>query len=121
MQKVKFRIIFIESKWWNLMEYSLRTGCPVRKSLEVIGGKWRLLIIKNLEDGTKRYGELKRLIPDISEKMLIQELKKLTSFDVLSKKSYDEIPPKVEYSLTYKGRKALDIIQVLRVFGTEFV
>jgi len=103
------------------MEYSLKTGCPVRKSLELIGGKWKLLIIKNLADGTKRYGELKRLIPDISEKMLIQELNKLISFGVLSKKSYNQIPPRVEYTLTDKGRKALDIIEVLRDFAKEFV
>lgn len=70
----------------NAMEYTLRTACPVRKSLELIGGKWKLLIIKSLEDGSKRYGALNRLIPDISEKMLIQELKKLTEFGILSKK-----------------------------------
>lgn len=102
------------------MEYSLRTGCPVRKSLEMIGGKWKLLIIKNLEDGTKRYGELRRLIPDISEKMLIQELKNLTLSGILSKKSYNEVPPKVEYTLTDNGKKALDIVVVLRKFAKEF-
>ncbi len=86
----------------------------------MIGGKWKLLIIKNLEDGTKRYGELRRLIPDISEKMLIQELKNLTLSGILSKKSYNEVPPKVEYTLTDNGKKALDIVVVLRKFAKEF-
>jgi DNA-binding HxlR family transcriptional regulator len=103
------------------LKYSLRTDCPVRKSLELVGGIWKLIIINELGDGTKRYGELKRLIPDISEKMLIQELKKLTSSGIISRKSYNEIPPRVEYSLTEKGKKALEVIEVLRVFGEEFL
>jgi DNA-binding HxlR family transcriptional regulator len=103
------------------MKYSSRTECPVRKSLELVGGIWKLIIIDKLGSGTKRYGELKRLIPDVSEKMLIQELKKLTSSGIISRKSYNEVPPKVEYSLTDKGEKALDVIEALKIFGKEFI
>lgn len=94
--------------------------CPVRKSFEVIGGKWKLLIVDCCKTETKRYGELKKLIPDISEKMLIQELKALVEVGILDKKSYREVPPKVEYSLTRKGRKVIPIIEILRDFGEEY-
>ncbi len=96
------------------------SDCPVRKSFEVIGGKWKLLIIDCCKTETKRYGELRRLIPDISEKMLIQELKALVEVGILNKKSYSEVPPKVEYSLTQKGQKAVPIIEMLRDFGKDY-
>lgn len=79
--------------------------------MDIIGSRWKLLIIENLKGERKRYGELKRLIPSISEKMLIQELKSLVEFGLVEKKSYPEIPPKVEYWLTEKGKEVLPIIQ----------
>lgn len=91
--------------------------CPVSKALSVIGGKWRLLIIYQIGCNTIRFGELKRLIPNISEKMLIQELKNLTTAKVIHRKAYKEIPPKVEYSLTLQGKKLLPIINEIGVFG----
>lgn len=94
--------------------------CPVRKSFEVIGGKWKLLIIDCCKTETKRYGELRRLIPDISEKMLIQELKALVDVGILEKKSFGEVPPRVEYTLTQKGQKAIPIIEILRDFGKDY-
>ena len=96
------------------------SDCPVRKSFEVIGGKWKLLIIDCCKTETKRYGDLKKLIPDISEKMLIQELKALVKVGILHKQSYNEVPPKVEYSLTVKGRKAIPVIETLRDFGKDY-
>jgi DNA-binding HxlR family transcriptional regulator len=67
------------------------------------------------------YGEIKRLIPGISEKMLIQELKSLVEYGVLEKKAYAKIPPRVEYQLTAKGRKVLPLIEEMRILGREFV
>ena len=80
--------------------------CPVSEALRIIGGKWSLQIINQINDEKRRFGELKRLIPAISEKMLIQELKKLTEAGILNRKAYKEIPQKVEYSLTAKGKKS---------------
>lgn len=94
-------------------------NCPVRKSLELLGGKWTLLILFQINERVIRYGELKRAIPGISEKMLIQELNFLVESKLVSKKSYSEIPPKVEYSLTKLGIKTLPIADKLANFGLE--
>ncbi|MGX1754077.1 winged helix-turn-helix transcriptional regulator [Sphingobacterium sp. NPDC055346] len=94
-------------------------NCPVRKSLELLGGKWTLLILFQINERVIRYGELKRCIPQISEKMLIQELNSLVANKLVSKKSYPEIPPKVEYSLTDLGLKTLPILDKLATFGLE--
>lgn len=95
------------------MEYSSEKCIVMRKGLDVIGSRWKLIIIASLRNGKKRYGEIKRLIPEISEKMLINELKSLVNFGLVDKKSYLEIPPKVEYSLSEKGKDILPIIDIV--------
>jgi DNA-binding HxlR family transcriptional regulator len=94
-------------------------NCPVRKSLVLLGGKWTLLIVFQINERVLRYGELKRCIPNISEKMLIQELNFLVENKLVSKKAYPEIPPRVEYRLTELGLKALPIVDKLASFGLE--
>ena len=94
-------------------------NCPVRRSLAMIGGKWKLLILFQINDRTIRYGELKRTIPGISEKVLIQELNFLVENKFVSKKIYPEIPPRVEYRLTKLGLKTLPIVDKLAEFGLE--
>jgi DNA-binding HxlR family transcriptional regulator len=94
-------------------------NCPVRKTLGLLGGKWTLLILFQINDRIMRYGELKRAIPGISEKMLIQELNFLIEHEFVSKKSFPEIPPRVEYRLTNLGLKALPIAEKLASFGLE--
>ena len=94
-------------------------NCPVRKSLALLGGKWTLLILFQINERVIRYGELKRCIPGISEKVLIQELNFLVENKFVSKKSYPEIPPRVEYRLTKLGLKTLPIIDKLTTFGLE--
>ena len=94
-----------------------KINCPVNKALEVISGKWRLRIIYEIGNEKRRFGELKRLIPEISEKMLIQELKNLKNHNVLHRKAYPEIPPKVEYSLSAHGKSILPIIKEIEKFG----
>jgi DNA-binding HxlR family transcriptional regulator len=93
--------------------------CPVRKAMNLIGSKWKVLLLENLRDGRKRYGELKRLLPDISEKVLIQELKDLVASGLLTKHAYPEIPPRVEYELTASGQQALPIVDSLVAFGKQ--
>ncbi len=94
-------------------------NCPVRKSLTLLSGKWTLLILFQINERVLRYGELKRTIPGISEKMLIQELNFLVERKFISKKSFPEIPPKVEYRLTKLGLNTLPIIDKLASFGLE--
>ena len=94
-------------------------NCPVRRSLKILGGKWTLLILFQINERVIRYGELKRAIPGISEKMLIHELNSLVEHKFVSKKAYPEIPPRVEYSLTKLGIKTLPIAHTLASFGLE--
>ena len=94
-------------------------SCSLKASLKILGGKWTLMVIFKINDNVIRYGELKRAVPSISEKMLIQELKMLVENKLVSKKAFPEIPPKVEYKLTDLGRKALPIINKLVEFGLE--
>jgi len=94
-------------------------NCPVRRSLALLGGKWTLLILFQINERVIRYGELKRAIPGISEKVLIQELNFLVGHKFISKKAYPEIPPRVEYTLTKLGLKTLPIADTLANFGLE--
>lgn len=94
-------------------------NCPVRRTLTLLGGKWTLLILFQINERVIRYGELKKAIPGISEKMLIQELNFLVENKFVSKKAYPEIPPRVEYTLTKLGLKTLPIADTLTTFGLE--
>jgi DNA-binding HxlR family transcriptional regulator len=85
----------------------------------MLGGKWKLLILFQINERIIRYGELKRTIPGISEKVLMQELNFLVENKFIEKKSYPEIPPRVEYSLTKLGLKTLPIVDKLAAFGLD--
>lgn len=93
----------------------------LKKTLEVISGKWRLCIIYQIGNEVRRYSELRRMIPQVSEKILIQELKALTTLGVIEKKSYEEVPPRVEYTLTAKGRQVLPTLRKLTSIGEVFL
>lgn len=94
-------------------------SCPVRASLRLLGGKWTLMILFQINDKVTRYGELKRAVQGISEKMLIEELNMLVENKLVRKKAFPEIPPRVEYRLTKLGLKTLPIIEKLAEFGQE--
>ncbi len=81
----------------------VRFRCGVEAALRVIGGKWKVLILWHLDE-PQRFGELKRRVTGISEKVLIQQLRELESDGVVNRKDFQEVPPKVEYSLTAFGR-----------------
>ena len=95
------------------------SDCPISRALRVIGGKWRLYIISQIGDNTYRFGQLKKIIPNISEKMLIQELKNLVAAGIVNREAYKEIPPRVEYSLTDLGKKVFPILDTITLFGEE--
>ena len=95
--------------------------CPIRTTMEMLGGKWKLLILQQIGEQEVRFGELKKAIPDISEKMLVQELKNLVDSELISRHNYGEVPPKVGYSLTSLGFKALPLIDNIRDFGLEYM
>ena len=86
------------------------TKCPVTFIANKMGNRWKPLVIRQLFSGTKRYGELKRAIPAITEKMLIQTLKELEADGILDRKAMPVVPPHVEYSLTASGRDLEPVI-----------
>jgi DNA-binding HxlR family transcriptional regulator len=98
----------------------LTARCPIRTTLELLGGKWKLLILFQLADKPRRLSELKRQIPDISEKMLIQELKNLIQSGLVERKNFGEVPPRVEYELKPIGYQALPLIAEMKKFATEY-
>ncbi len=91
--------------------------CPVQHTQQFIGGKWRIGILWSMRDGCRRFGELKREVLGISEKMLIQELRHLETMKMINRKAYPEVPPKVEYALTDRGKTLLPIVQKIVDWG----
>lgn len=93
---------------------------PIELSLSIIGGKWKILIIWEMKDRSQRYGELKRSLPKVTHKMLTQQLRELEADEIINRKVYSEIPPKVEYSLTLLGKSVIPVIDLLREWGEEY-
>lgn len=94
-------------------------SCGLDATLRIISGKWKPLVLFFLRDGSRRYGELKRLVEGVSDKVLIQQLKDLESDRVIVRTDYKEVPPRVDYSLTPLGRSLSDAIVPLCTWGTE--
>lgn len=92
-------------------------SCPVYDTLRMIGNKWVLLILAQLMGGTKRFGELKKAIPEISPKMLTQQLRKLEQEGLVERTVYAEVPPKVEYALTAKGLALEPVFEQIIIWG----
>jgi DNA-binding HxlR family transcriptional regulator len=91
----------------------------VQTTLKVLGGKWKILILWHLRDNLKRFSELKREIPEITEKMLIQQLRELERDGIVSRKVYSEVPPKVEYSFTEYGLSLKPVLETLCKWGED--
>lgn len=96
-------------------------NCPVDATLDVIGGKWKPLILWQLKDKTLRYNNLQQLLPGISPKMLTKQLKELEEDGLVGRKMYPEIPPRVEYSLTDFGRTIIPVLEELGRWGMEYM
>jgi DNA-binding HxlR family transcriptional regulator len=93
--------------------------CPVEATLGVIGGKWKVLILFWLKDQTLRFGELRRKIPGISERMLTQQLRELEVDGIVNRMVHPEVPPRVEYSVTAYGRSLRPITELMCDWGKK--
>lgn len=104
----------------NPEHLKLSPRCPIRTTLEMLGGKWKLLLIYQLSQGPLRFSELKERIPAISEKMLYQELRSLMESRLVERTEYKETPLRVEYALTEQGCLALPLIKEMRDFAIRY-
>lgn len=97
------------------------TACPVETTLKIIGGKWKTVILYHLLNKTIRFNEFQRIMPDISQRMLTRQLRELEKDGIIHRKIYNEIPPKVEYSMTEFGCTLKPIIISIRDWGEEYI
>lgn len=95
-------------------------SCPTELAMEVVGGKWKLVIVEHLEPGPLRFGELQRTLPGITARMLTRQLRELEADGLIVRTVHAEVPPKVEYALSDRGRSLMPIITQLRSWGEDY-
>ena len=98
------------------MKEELNTNCPVSATLQLIGGKYKALLLWHLSSGVLRFNELRRLVPEATPKMLTQQLRELERDSLITRTVYPVVPPKVEYALTERGRSLFPILQAMYVW-----
>ncbi|MEA5581166.1 helix-turn-helix domain-containing protein [Nodularia harveyana UHCC-0300] len=96
-----------------------RLTCEVETTLKVIGGRWKVLIIRELISEVKRFGELQRSLPGITQKMLTQQLREMEEDGIIHREVYAQIPPKVEYSLTTLGKSLIPILYAMHKWAVD--
>lgn len=101
----------VESTW---------TNCPIETTLAVVGGKWKPLILYHLFDQTRRFNELQRLMPKVTREMLTQHLRELEADGIVHREVYQQVPPKVEYSLTELGQTLKPLLLLLNEWGLTY-
>lgn len=101
-------------------KYNWKTGCDVEATLSVIGGKWKPILLCHLLSGRKRFGELKRLTPNATERMITLQLRELEADAVIERHVFAEVPPRVEYEITDYGRTLEPILLSMQQWGREF-
>ena len=94
-------------------------ACPVETTLTLIGDKWKVLILRDLMPGTKRFGELKRSVGNVSQKVLTAQLRAMEANELVHREVYAEVPPRVEYSLTELGKSLKPILDSMWAWGEE--
>ncbi|MBD3883995.1 helix-turn-helix transcriptional regulator [Phormidium tenue FACHB-886] len=102
-------------------QYDCQYGCAVEAAMDVIGGRWKGVILFHLLQGTKRFSELQRIAKGCSQRVLTLQLRELEAAGVVDRKVYAEVPPKVEYSLTEFGRSLEPALALLREWGDEYI
>lgn len=95
-------------------------ACPVETTLMLISDRWKVLIIRDLLDGTKRFGELKKSIGSVSQKVLTANLRAMEESGLLTRKVYAEVPPRVEYTLTETGYSLKPVLDAMREWGIYY-
>ena len=95
-------------------------ACPVETTLMLIGDKWKVLILRDLMPGTKRFGELKKSIGHVSQKVLTAQLRDMEASGLVSRRVYAEVPPRVEYSLTELGQSLKPVLEALLEWGEAY-
>jgi DNA-binding HxlR family transcriptional regulator len=105
----------------NLVDSRDRTTCAVETTLAVIGGRWKVLIIRELFSGVKRFGELHRALQGITQKMLTQQLREMEQAGLVHRQVYLQVPPKVEYSLTPLGATLQPVLDSMHEWGMKFL
>lgn len=95
-------------------------ACPVETTLMLIGDKWKVLILRDMMDGTKRFGELKKSIGTVSQKVLTAQLRDMEEKGLLTRKVYAEVPPRVEYTLTETGYSLKPVLDAMWAWGADY-
>jgi DNA-binding HxlR family transcriptional regulator len=95
-------------------------ACPVEATLMLMGDRWKILIVRDLLTGTKRFGELKKSLAGISQKTLVNHLRYMEEYGLITRKVYAEVPPKVEYSLTALGLRLKPVHEAMKKFGERY-
>ncbi|ARQ01366.1 winged helix-turn-helix transcriptional regulator [Pseudorhodoplanes sinuspersici] len=101
--------------------YDCAPGCPVEATLDLIDGKWKGVILYHLQDGTLRFGELRKKLNAITQRMLTKQLRSLETSGLITRTVYAEVPPRVEYGLSAEGRRLQPVIEALRLWGEAYL
>ena len=101
-------------------EHAHGSCCPVVNTLDIIGGKWKVLILYYLNGETRRFNELQRLLAGITQRMLTLQLRELENDGIVHREVYPQVPPKVEYSLTEFGRTLMPVIEAMHRWGEQY-
>lgn len=109
------------NKMVTIAEKKRTIKCPVTAMLQLIGGKWKPVILYCLKSEKRRFGELSARIPDLSRKVLTQQLKELEEDGLVLRKQYNEIPPRVEYELTELGKSLAPVLAEMEKWGMEHI
>jgi DNA-binding HxlR family transcriptional regulator len=101
--------------------YECSPGCPVEATLELIGGKWKGLVLYHLLQGTMRFNEMRRKMPSVTQRMLTRQLRELEAAGLIVRTIYAEVPPRVEYTLSAEGESLRPVILALREWGRNYL
>lgn len=99
--------------------HDIYTNCPVEATLDIIGGKWKSIILFRVLEKTRRFNELRRLLPNLTQRMLTNQLRELESDGLVARKIYAQIPPKVEYSITEFGKTLEPVLRILTQWANQ--
>ncbi|MDY0872157.1 winged helix-turn-helix transcriptional regulator [Dongia rigui] len=102
-------------------DYACGPGCPVEWALQLIDGKWKGVILYHLLEKTMRFNELRRKMPNVTQRMLTNQLRELEKDGLIHREVYAQVPPRVDYSLTERGRSLQPIIAALKDWGDRYV